>query len=631
MNQQPLFLFSILVFALLLVQCGSTDPDREANRLFVEAYRLTDEARDLENENPVEAYQKYESALARIERIIEEFSETDVAVNVTQQQTRIGEMTIGELRRIVPVFEARANALDSFERLADYMFNRVDDELQRAEKKIRYARWLRDRDQAYTSVLEDVSQLANRQWNTEISDPIYLRLSSAYALFGDWESAIQTADRIQSRRMLFEALETMIEAGYVRQDDEQMLEALLQLIEYAGPTESLQLVSGIVSDLFQLGEGETARELVADPLPLPDDDAVLEHIEALSNLSNVFATNGAFETSRLLIREIASLEEDYADFALRDLSVELARRRNIDEAFEIVNEFDRDYFRYEASSRIAVVQAENGRVSEALHLLSRVPDDVAEKADAKISIAYLLEDFGDHERSDSLLQVAQPTLETVSSVLQQAQLLIGLAEVYQHKEERSLAAQTLIEAEEKILAISGSGSRNHMITEISRMWIRLGRPDRVLDLATGFDMNHDGFQPLFQQILEAAIRENLHDLARTLSAMTDRPHFYTYYLAGLYIERNDLETAADISYDIRNNSKRAKALVDLSYTFTVNNVSAEADKTAADAIQVIRRIRSEAEREEVLCYVASRLAASGITMNQELHALISDVLGDLPL
>ncbi|MDI6402890.1 hypothetical protein QLX67_12860, partial [Balneolaceae bacterium ANBcel3] len=78
---KPLLL--LIVLGGLLVQCSTPkDTDREANRLFVQAFRLTEQALKLEQDDPAEAYTLYQQALQNIDQIIENYPDTQVAVDV---------------------------------------------------------------------------------------------------------------------------------------------------------------------------------------------------------------------------------------------------------------------------------------------------------------------------------------------------------------------------------------------------------------------------------------------------------------------------------------------------------------------------------------------------------------------
>ncbi len=623
----------LFVIFLLLVQCGSPDPDREANRLFVEAYRYTEEAREIERDDPVAAYEKYRGALANIDKIIESYSETQVAVNVTQQQTRVGELTIGELRRIVPVFQARARALESFHDLSRYLTGRIGDDVTKAEQQIRYARWVQNNDGPYSKILDEVAQSAHLHWNTEVSDPIYHQLTSAYASFGEWDKALEMADRIQDRLLLYHSLENIITGGYVRQAENGEIAPLLRIMDYVSPTEEIRLLTIVAEDLFDREMGEEAEAFTGQPIPGPEGGDELDHIDALTSLASMYATRGSFDASRSVISAIRDIDADYADFALRDLSIELARRQKMEEANEIVSGFERSYFRDTSIAGIAIQHARNGMVTDALEMLNTLSEELSETTNARIEIAYILADYGDKERSDSLLVATNPLLENINSALQQTEFRLRMVEIYLMRNERSQAAASLERTEETALQISGAGNRNLMLSEIISKWIQLGRPDRVLDIAAHLAMDHAGFRDIMTDLLKTSIQADYHDLAGSLALMTENLHYYRYYITGLYLESKSLERAANTSYDIRNYYWRAKALADLAHYLHLHgaDTSTTSQKAASDALQTIQRIRSERERDEALEYAASRFAAANFTMNQELESLAAKLLGNIEM
>lgn len=618
----------------LLSYCGTSDPDREANRLFVEAYRLTERAGELEQEDPVAAYRHYREALDNIEKIIEDYSTTTVAVNATQQQTSIGELTIAELRRKVPLLESRAGALEGFHELTLYLAGRMDDETESAELKIRYAQWAYANEDTtlYHELMEQVRSEADQHWNTEITDPIYSRLAVTYSKHRRWPQALEAANQIQDSELLSRTLENILDNGFIQHAEKSGYEDIIPQLDYVSPTDHINLLERMAVDLFSTGAREEALSLLTSLPPADEDDDMLAHIDALTRLSEAYTSRGEFEASRSIIDEIRELDEDYADFALRDLSIELARRQNMDEALEIAHSFGREYFEHAAIARISVQHAANGMISEALTMLDDIPYDVSEKAESYIDIAYLLSDYGDNERADSLLNAAGPLMENIDSHALRLELALETADIHMLRNERSLAADVLDEAENNVMQISGSQNLNYIIEQIVSRWITLGRPDRVLESAVYFDMEQEEGSRRMQRLMEQASDNGYHELARSLAGMSEKQHHLLFLLNQHYLERNNIDRSIELSYDIRNYHWRSKALSDLAGVLAgISGREVETEKAATDALQTIQRIRDEATKEETLLYVSSRLSASGITMNESLKSLAKELLGQFKI
>ncbi len=633
LRSRYLYLPVLLASIFLVLQCRQADSDREANRLFVEAYQFAEQGKQRENADPVAAYKKYRKALDNIEKIIQNHSGTQVAVDVTQQQTRIGEMTIAELRINLPRFEARARALDGFHELSGYLNDRIEDDVQQAEKRIRYGMWLYQsgKDSLYEEVMSRTAQQAERHWNARVTDQIYCYLSEAYSKSGMWQQSLVMANFVENPSLLYRSIETMLENGILAELDQAGMDKLLSLLNYVDSSEYIRLLQLVSEDLFSLNMRRSALSLLQSGLPSPDEERTLEHIEALNELSSFYASYGEFEASRDIIRKMDELDEEYAGFALRNLAIELARRRNMKQAREIVDSFDREYFEQTTIAAISVQHARNGRVTEALSMLDHIPERMSEKMESKVEIAYLLSDYGDHERADSLLKASRTFMEDIGSALVRAETRIRIAEIFSLRNERSAAAEALEEAEDDARTISGPENQNLVLTRIFLKWTELGRPDRALDLAAWFRMDHASFPDQVNVLLEGALKHGYHDLARSVVVMTDREHYYRYLLNTMYLDQNNLDQSRRLAYEIRNFYWRTKSLADLSLGLKRNRENTSAEKAATDALQTMQRIRDSDEMEKALYYVSSRFSAAGIIMNDNRKTLVTDLVGQLPL
>ncbi len=623
-------LVTAVITIVILTQCGDADPDREANRLFVEAYRLSEEASKLEENDPVAAFEKYNRALQNIDKIIEDFPDTPVAVDATQQRTLIGDMSIGKLRLTVPRMKARASSLDDFHSLAKYLSGRHK-EVQKAEHLIEYAGFLHrfDRRDLFDEIVSEVTDLADNHWNTEISDPVYNQLSGLYAGTGDWNNAIQMADQIQNLRLIRDAVEHMIAKGFVAERKEDAPGQLSDLISYLEPNNQLHVRTKLAVDLLESGNHDHAVNLISTGVPGVDEEGALERLETLNELVTILSRHGKFEIVAEIITAIDEIDEDYTGFALREKAVQLYRQGKQEEAMEIATSFGRDYFRHTSLSKIAVQRAETGRVSDALTLLDDIPGQLAEKTESRLQIAYILSDFGDYERSDSLIEISVPEIDALESSIDRARGHLTLADIYTMRNERSRAAGALENAERHARDISGSESMNAVTDEIFRLWADIGRPDRALDAATWFRMDHESFEDRVDELFRHAVERDFHDLAKSLAGITDRRAYFEYKLCLVYLDSGRTVRARQLAYEIRNFEWRTRAVADLSVELKRNDEVAASEKAATDALQMLNRIRDAERKEGTLLHVAKRLSASGLAMNEERKTLLKGLVGQL--
>ncbi|MEX0681823.1 MAG: hypothetical protein WD097_10620 [Balneolales bacterium] len=629
------FYFIILLMPVLfLMQCDELDHERQANRLFVEAYQLINHAKSLEMENPVQSYQYYRQALDNIENIIENYPDTQIAVNVTQQQTLIGEMTIADLKNKVPVIKARSMSLEGFHELTVYLTGRISDEVEQGKYRIRYAlmAYSQGNQEKFDEVLRDVHRFADQHWNIEVSDPIYHLLAGAYAETGMWDDAMAIIDLIHDRELLYRSLTSILEKGYIRDNDVVDITPLLTHLDFLSPIQYIQLLGVIAEDFFVTNKIDKALTLMDKTLPLSDEgEKVLDQIEALARLSQVYASHGEFEVSRKIIDIIDRLDTNYTDFALRDLASELARRGHMEDAIEIVASYEHEYFQSATIAAISAHHAKNGYIAEALNMVDRIPENVSEKVEARIEIAGILSELEDYERSDSLIMLTIPQIDELESDLRQVEAHIRTAKIYSGRNERSKAAESLDRAEHQVENIYDSDSYNRIIADIVIQWMTLGRPDRVIDLATRFRMEHTSFEEIMKKLMRISVQMGYPDLALTLAEITDRQPFFYYHLNAIFLENGNVNRAENITYGIRDYHMRAKALADLSAKIYSNDDHIVSRKVTTDALQIIQRIQDRSEQETVLIYVASTLSAVGVPMNDEYRNLTGRVISRFDL
>ncbi len=620
------------IIAGILVHCEKTDAEREANRLFVEAYQLTEAAHELEETDPEGTYEYYRQALEKIEKIIDNFPDTQIAVDVAQHRTRIGDITVGDLRRKVPLYASRAEALDNFHKLTLYAINMENEDLDRGLKRLEYARILfhNSKEEHHDDLVRTVIRQADQHWNREIIDRLYHDLSVHFSSISRWQQSIDMADRIQDPSLLSHSLQQLVSSGYITDGaDVRALEHLYGYLNYIDPVSQLNLIEMICRNLFTSGRGSQALALVRERLPPPDEDRALEHIEALTDLSNVFSEHAEFEVSQQLIMQIGNIDSNYSDFALRDMASYLALHGRMGEAMKIVENFERDYFKHTTMAAIAVQNARSDSLDLAVSLLERIPVHVSEKTESLLEVAWIIAD--DENRADSLLQLALTGIGDIPSSLQRAHANLRVADIQIRHNKRSLAAEALENAEVQAREITGSESLNYLIAQLIERWISLGRPDRALDIAAWFRMSDPSFDDLVPGLFSYAINRGYHDFARSLAVMTDRRARFQYILVEVYLDLGLVSQPSELAYEIRNYYWRSRALAKLT-TGLINKVNlAAAEKAATDILLTMQRIRDLDEKKLALFHVSALLSSAGITMNDERRALTVELLGGFDL
>ncbi len=620
-----LFFLSLLFF---VVQCEKGNADREANRLFVEAYRLTESGRQSEVQDPGEAYSYYRQAVQKIDNIIENYPDTPVAVDVAQRRTRIGDITIGELRERVPRFSALARAMNGFHDLTLYLIQ-MEDEVYRGSLHLSYAGLLHERglDQRHEEVVGKVLQQADRHWNRELIDRLYLELSQHFSTLSMWDQSLQALDRIQDQQLLHKALYHLLDSGYMRAPGGGHPARVASFFDYVDPVNRVTLIERICDDLLVTGNRPHAVSLLHGQLPELSENRLLEYIDALSRLSSTLANHGEYDLSDMVIEQIEKADSNYAYFARRDLAEAVARNGEFSVAADMASRFDHDHFRHTAYAGIAVELVRQDSLSMALTLLNRIPDDVTEKTGALLEIALLLEDH--EELSDSLLQASVPLIADIPSPVARSKSLVNLADIHIRRDRRSLAAEAMEQVEVYASEVSDPENINALITTIIERWITLGRPDRALNIAAWYRMDHPSFEMQIPDLFGYAIKRGFHDFALTLAGMTDRRAYYQYLLITAYLDQGVVSQPMELAYQIRDYywRSRAQSLLIIDLKSKVNTATAE--RVSTDALLTIQRIRDRSDKQRALFHAASIMSAAGINMDVERRSITIELLGQI--
>ncbi|MBI3797828.1 MAG: hypothetical protein HY268_12780 [Deltaproteobacteria bacterium] len=100
----------LIVGGTLFVFRDWLNPDARANQPFVEASQLVKSAQEAEQTSYAEAFRLYQAALAKADTITAKYQSSQLAVQFTAGQTKIGPYTFTELQKVAPRAQARAKA-----------------------------------------------------------------------------------------------------------------------------------------------------------------------------------------------------------------------------------------------------------------------------------------------------------------------------------------------------------------------------------------------------------------------------------------------------------------------------------------------------------------------------------------
>jgi tetratricopeptide (TPR) repeat protein len=168
------------------------NPDARANQLFVEASQLVKSAQEAEQTSYVEAFKLYQAALAKAETITTKYQSSQLAVQLTAGQTKIGPYTFTELQRIVPRTQARAKVEEDFLACALFVANTIQEASEKDSTLNAIAIWY-----ARAKQYDRAMEVANSIESASQKAFALSLLANAYAKAGQYERALQVANTIE--------------------------------------------------------------------------------------------------------------------------------------------------------------------------------------------------------------------------------------------------------------------------------------------------------------------------------------------------------------------------------------------------------------------------------------------------
>jgi tetratricopeptide (TPR) repeat protein len=170
------------------------NPDARANKLFVEASQLMRAAQEAEQTSYVEAFKDYQAALANLEKVTTRYPSSQLAVQLTAGQTKIGPYTLAEFQEAVSKVQARADAEGSFLACALFIANHTKD----ASHKTRILRQVAlayAQAGQYNLALQTVNSIEDaREKASTLAD-----ITGQYARAGQYDEALRIANTMEHK------------------------------------------------------------------------------------------------------------------------------------------------------------------------------------------------------------------------------------------------------------------------------------------------------------------------------------------------------------------------------------------------------------------------------------------------
>ena len=181
--QKIIFACIGLFLICTLISCSS--PDEKANKLFVEASQLIKKAEDAEKSSFELAHKLYLEALEKCEKIPDKYPSSKLAVEMMQNDFKIGTYTFLELQDHIKIVERKAEAENDPLKCALLIADTIDDEKSKAmvfQEMSKKCLLLDNIDQAIA-----IANLINDPF---IAANSFLRIANEYFEIGENETAI---------------------------------------------------------------------------------------------------------------------------------------------------------------------------------------------------------------------------------------------------------------------------------------------------------------------------------------------------------------------------------------------------------------------------------------------------------
>jgi tetratricopeptide (TPR) repeat protein len=296
------------------------NPDARANRLFVEASQLVKSAQEAEQTSYAEAFKLYQAALTKAETITAKYPSSQLAVQLTADQTKIGPYTFPELQKIVPRTQARAKAEEDFLACALFVASTIQ-EASEKDSALRVIAIQYGRAKQYDRAME----VANSE---NASDkPVTLQLiANALAKAGQYDRALQVANTIEDASHKAWAL-AWIASGYAKDGRHDDAARIANSIEKDTAPKTWALVEAYA----HAGQYDRALQVANTITDVPQKNATLVEI---------YAKAGQYDRAL----QVANTIEDahHKAYALVQIATAYINDGQHDRALQITNTMKRD-------------------------------------------------------------------------------------------------------------------------------------------------------------------------------------------------------------------------------------------------------------------------------------------------
>ena len=370
------FVFSI--GAISFLAC-STDPNEQANKLYVEAIEIWQNAK-IKADNYSKAYESHKEAVKKIDRIISKYASSNIAVGLMSGQTRIAGMTLNE-------FQNLKGSLKSF---------------AEAEKQPLACALLIVGTDSKARVLADIAGKYAQAGQTEKATQILFQ-------------ALETANTIEGAnskaRVLADIAGKYADAGQPEKATQILSQALETAKTIKDADSKVWVLADIAGKYADAGQFNKALEIAKT---FKDADSFIDH-------------QSGWPTGRTIADAVWEAK------ALADIAGKYAQAGQFNQALEIAKTFKDADSKTRVLADIAGKYADAGQPEKAAQVLSqafetaRTIEYASSKAWALVDIAGKYADAGQTEKATQILSQALETAKTFKDADSKVWVLADIA------------------------------------------------------------------------------------------------------------------------------------------------------------------------------------------------------------
>jgi tetratricopeptide (TPR) repeat protein len=434
-------------------------------------------------------------------------------------------------------------------------------------------------------------------------------------------------------------------------DDPFVRDRLLMIVaEKCAAIDDDEYAFQLVEAIEDYGMQREARERIALQKTAKNEfERAREIAETLEHPDNVFADTALHqalqgnETDAL--ETLAKIEFPYAKaVALQNIALVYLQKDEAEKAAEYLekagaaaDEIEYTEEQIRAYTDIANHFAEAKRGDRAIAFFDKARE-VAESLDnihrdaflAAISLGFL--------RAGSV-DLADRTLDLIADKTQMTSVLVGFSQIFNDKNEREEALETLEEAyailkSQKDLEIRSSRARFTLWSGIAVLFARYEKPERAIEIAQEIADETEQMSALSQIAQTLALQEKDELARQAINAVYDDSQ-KLFALIGVSDAKNRLEKraeavellneAAHLAETVPQLAPRSQALIDLARRFHEYGETERARELSHENLETIRQIRDESSRAVCMVNLAELYEQSNFDLTENEQTILEEM------